>query len=135
MQPYVYPSLIQVKVQFSHATSQSQDSSSNTLEVVGCSCDGVFLIGDGEEVTICGQVTSNPALSDLDGCIANFSYPAAGTQESFNLPEDCTVTSLGDGEFLIECLTSEIGSGGVYTLEVDCTAKDYGTDVSTECAV
>jgi hypothetical protein len=79
---------------------------------------------------VVGQVATEPALQNLDGCTVEFIYEAGGS-DTFNIAEDCDVVDHGNGAFTIACDTQSIGFIGSYSLSVNC--EGFGSDTSSDC--
>jgi hypothetical protein len=79
---------------------------------------------------VVGQIATEPALPNLNGCTVEFTYETGGS-DTFNIAEDCDVVDHGNGEFIIACDTQRIGFLGAYSLAVNC--EGYGSDTSSNC--
>ena len=102
---------------------------------IGCE-DGLFTMPGLAAVTkapwVRAQVTSSPALSDLNGCVVSADC-SLYTDVEYTLPDsDCNVY-VGDeaGQFILWLKGATFDD--TCDLAIDCTAKGYGTDTAEGC--
>jgi len=130
------PNYISPSVKFAKIENFAVAQSGLALQA-GCPGElfaAVNSISNGGGFFVAGQVSTEPALPDLNGCTAQFDYQLGGS-DTFNIVQDCDITSHDNGDFIILCSTLSSGALGSYTMTVECSSKGYGLDTSGNCNI